>query len=91
MNSPSTKSFSATLRLPVGHTTPPVLEAQISSPGGGCDIYPASVPGLYILELGGLEGGGLEGCGVRSCVEGGEEWLCLLVRFPLLKGMCTPL
>ena len=29
-------------------------------------------------------------CGVRECQEQGESWLCLLVRYPVLRGLRLP-
>ena len=105
MDTPTTKSFSASLRLPIGHASPPVLEhfstgadgsnsgasptigsgvniGGVANDDSSCTIISGPVPGMYNLELAGR----LQGCGVRKCTEQGEEWLCLLVRFPLLKG-----
>ena len=105
MDTPTTKSFSASLRLPIGHASPPILEHFSTGVDGGngasttsgsgvniggvagnedssCTIISGPVPGMYNVELAGR----LDGCGVRKCTEQGEEWLCLLVRFPLLKG-----
>ena len=29
-------------------------------------------------------------CGVRECIEQGEKWLCVLVRFPKMSGLKLP-
>ena len=81
MDTPSKQEFSSQLRLPPGHTAPPVLEG-VSRPSAQCSILETGVGGVYSVEL-----GGLEGCGVRECIEQGETWLCLLIRLPLLQGL----
>ncbi|XP_023343337.1 uncharacterized protein LOC111712831 isoform X2 [Eurytemora carolleeae] len=84
MDTPSKQEFSSQLRLPPGHTAPPVLEG-VSRPSAQCSILETGVGGVYSVEL-----GGLEGCGVRECIEQGETWLCLLIRLPLLQGLMLP-
>ena len=32
----------------------------------------------------------MAGCGVRPCEEDGEEWLCVLIRFPVMAGLKLP-
>ena len=80
------------LRLPPGHSAPPVLEeapsslpgCQVSSPCKYfCDsvlIFSAQIAGTTLQGVYLVELGQLEQCGVRECEEQGELWLCLLVR-----------
>ena len=78
----SHQSFKATLRLPPGITAPPVLE---NGQEGPCQIIPHDIPNQYKIEL-----HRLAECGVRECEEQGETWLCLLVRYPVLRGLMLP-
>ena len=65
--------FSSVLRLPPGHSAPPVLE-EVSATSG-CQIAATTLGDVFLLDL-----VRLEECGVRECEEQGETWLCLLVR-----------
>ena len=80
----SQSRFSSVLRLPPGHTAPPVLE---EAPAGApaCQIGATTLQDVYLVDL--VE---LEECGVRECEEQGETWLCLLVRYPVLRGLRLP-
>ena len=80
----SQSRFSSVLRLPPGHTAPPVLE---EAPAGApaCQIGATTPQDVYLVDL--VE---LEECGVRECEEQGETWLCLLVRYPVLRGLRLP-
>lgn len=40
----------------------------------------------FVLDL----GAPLDRCGVRTCDVDGEEWLCALVRFPVMEGLKLP-
>jgi len=75
-------SFSAVLRLPPSHTAPPVLE---DGEQGSCQISATSLPDVFLVDL-----SLLTECGVRECEEKGETWLCLLVRYPVLRGLRLP-
>ena len=75
-------SFSAVLRLPPGHTAPPVIE---EARHGSCQISPTTLQEVFLVDL-----SLLEECGVRECKEQGESWLCLLVRYPVLRGLRLP-
>ena len=75
--------FSAILRLPPGHSAPPVLEESTNP--AGCSISASSLQDVYLLDL-----ASLETCGVVECEEQGEPWLCLLVRYPALRGLRLP-
>jgi len=77
-------SFSAVLRLPptVSSAAPVVEGGDFSN---DCRIAETSVPGVFQLEL-----ESLAKCGVRECTEEGEPWLCLLVRYPVLRGLRLP-
>lgn len=44
-----------------------------------------TLPGIFALDL-----RELANCGVRACQEEGEEWLCVLVRFPVMSGLKLP-
>ncbi len=46
------------------------------------DIF---LPGIYALDL-----SRLSDCGVRECEEQDEQWLCLLIRFPVMNGLKLP-
>ena len=85
--------FSSVLRLPPGHSAPPVLEEAPSSLPGCqvssqsckyfCDgvlIFSVQIAGTTLQGVYLVELGQLEQCGVRECEEQGELWLCLLVR-----------
>ena len=51
-----------------------------------CLIAPtASERGVFALDL-----VSMEGCGVRACQVDGEEWLCVMVRFPIMAGLKLP-
>ena len=76
-------SFSAVLRLPPSHTAPPVLEDTGRS--GSCQISATSLEDVFLVDL-----SLLAECGVRECQEQGESWLCLLVRYPVLRGLRLP-
>lgn len=78
----SHESFKATLRLPPSHSAPPVLE---NGQEGPCQISVSDIPNQYKVEL-----HLLAECGVRECEEQGETWLCLLVRYPVLRGLRLP-
>ena len=41
--------------------------------------------GVFLVDL-----DRLAACGVRECEEQGEAWLCLLVRYPVLRGLRLP-
>ena len=75
--------FEAVLRLPPGHNAPPVLEG---GKDGSCQIAPTNSPDVYVVDL----DHGLAECGVRQCEEQGESWLCLLVRYPVMRGLRLP-
>ena len=69
--------FSSVLRLPPGHSAPPVLEEVTSSSSPpGCQIAATTLGDVFLLDL-----ARLAECGVRECEEQGETWLCLLVRW----------
>ena len=80
--------FSSILRLPPGHTTPPVLE-EVPTQSPECQISATTLENVYLVDL-----VSLDQCGVRECQEQGETWLCLLVRsdlFMILKELfCIP-
>ena len=86
MATESVTTFSALLRLPTGHTAAPVLDSPSAARLPACTIVPGG-PGQYSLQL-----NQLAACGVRECQGegdeegGGDTWLCLLVRFPILAG-----
>ena len=65
--------FSSVLRLPPGHSAPPVLEE--ASVTAGCQIAATTLGDVFLLDL-----VRLDECGVRECEEQGQAWLCLLVR-----------
>ena len=75
-------SFSAVLRLPPSHTAPPVIE---EGGEGSCQISATSLADVFLVDL-----SLLAECGVRECEEQGETWLCLLVRYPVLRGLRLP-
>ena len=75
-------SFSAVLRLPPSHTAPPVLE---EGGEGSSQISATSLADVFLVDL-----SLLAECGVRECEEQGETWLCLLVRYPVLRGLRLP-
>ena len=79
----SQSRFSAVLRLPPGHAAPPVLE-ETSDPNT-CTISATSLQDVYLVDL-----TRLAACGVVECEEQGEPWLCLLVRYPALRGLRLP-
>ena len=79
----SQASFSAVLRLPPHHSAPPVLEE--AGGHGSCQISTTSLESVFLVDL-----SLLAECGVRECEEQGETWLCLLVRYPVLKGLRLP-
>ena len=72
------------LRLPPGHTAPPVLE-EVPQTREECQIAATTLDSVYLVDL-----VLLDQCGVRECEEGGETWLCLLVRYPVLRGLRLP-
>ena len=78
--------FSSILRLPPGHSAPPVLE-EVPAPqqSTGCQISATTLDNVFLVDL-----DRLDECGVRECEEQGETWLCLLVRYPVLRGLRLP-
>ena len=76
MKTDSQSRFSSVLRLPPGHSAPPVLEEAPAPPqSGGCQISATTLEGVFLVDL-----DRLAECGVRECEEQGQTWLCLLVR-----------
>ena len=89
MRSNSVETFTAFLQLPPNFNARPVLEEAVNEGDGGgpnpCLISETNVEGIFALDL-----GSLGECGVRSCTEQGEDWLCLLLRFPVMTGLKLP-
>ena len=79
----SQSRFSAVLRLPQAHAAPPVLEETPHT--DSCSISATSLQDVYVVDL-----TSLASCGVVECEEQGETWLCLLVRYPALRGLRLP-
>jgi len=82
----SQSNFIATLKLPPSHSAAPVLENIEDKTK--CQLELTSSENTYSLKL----EGDLSICGVRTCpeLEGGKDWLCLLVRYPVLAGLRLP-
>ena len=87
LRSSTLRSFTAFLRPPEGFNTKPVLEERPAArTSAKCTIAETNVAGVFALDL-----DDLAGCGVRTCDhQDGDQWLCLLVRFPVMAGLKLP-
>ncbi len=88
MNTPNLESFSAYLRRPDGLTSSPVLESDPApDASGACLVTATATDGVFALDL-----GSLDACGVRTCKADADEadWLCVLIRFPVMAGLKLP-
>lgn len=87
MSTTNTKTFTSFLRLPQNFLSPPVLEnvGSESIDPTQCLITRTNVDGIFALDL-----SQMESCGVSQCENGGELWMCVTIRFPMLPGLKLP-
>ncbi|CAL4137529.1 unnamed protein product [Meganyctiphanes norvegica] len=89
MKTSSKESFSAVLSLPEGFEAVPVFEDTPTidpTTNPSCRMIPTQLVGMFQLFL-----SDLNACGIKECrQDNGENWLCLLLRFPVLTGLKLP-